>query len=126
MNLTNLKIGTRMTASFGLLVAVLLGIVLSAWASMAGMHAATRDLAGNWMPSIVQTGNMNNYAEDTRILEFQHVLNTDDAKMGAIEKELTVTLAAFDNAHQAYVPMISSQEEQKLHDAMLADWKQYL
>jgi methyl-accepting chemotaxis protein-1 (serine sensor receptor) len=126
VNLNNTKIGTRLTAAFGLLVAVLLGIVLTAWLNMAGMHRATVDLSGNWMPSIVQTSNMNNAAEDIRILEFQHVLNTDEANMAAIEKDLATALAAFEKAHQAYIPLVSSPEEKKLYESMRADWTQYL
>ena len=126
MNLNNIKIGTRLSAAFGLLLALLLGAVAAGWVNMANLNGATVELAGNWMPSIVQTNAMNNAAQDLRIAEFEHVLNTDDAKMAALEKQMGQSLAEFDKADRAYIPMISSPEEKTLHDAMLADWKQFL
>jgi len=126
MNISNMKIGTRLAAAFGLLLAVLMGVVLAAWLNMARMNTATVDLSDNWMPSIVQTSNMNNAAEDVRIFEFQHLLNDDEAHMAVIEKQLSTALADFEKAHQAYIPMISSPEEKKIYEAMAADWKQYL
>jgi methyl-accepting chemotaxis protein len=70
-------------------------------------------------------GNMNTGTSDFRLSEFQHVLNTEDAAMGGIEQKMSKTLANFDANHQAYIKLISSDEERKLHEGFAADWKRY-
>jgi methyl-accepting chemotaxis protein len=70
-------------------------------------------------------GNMNTGTSDFRLSEFQHVLNTEDAAMGDIEQKMSKTLANFDANHQAYIKLISSDEERKLHEGFAADWKRY-
>jgi methyl-accepting chemotaxis protein len=61
-----------------------------------------------------------------RIAEFQHVLNTDTAAMASIEKSMSEVLAEFEKDHQAYVKLISSDEERKLYENFKTDWLKYL
>ncbi len=122
----NLTIATRLKASFGLLAAMLLGVAALALWQMGVMRASTQELATNWLPSVEYVNQMNTRTSDYRIAEFQHVLNTDDKAMAAIEKTKADVLAAFEQVHQAYAKLISSDEERKLYEAFAAEWKQYL
>jgi methyl-accepting chemotaxis protein len=122
----NLTIATRLKASFGLLAAMLLGVVALALWQMGVMRASTQELATNWLPSVEHVNQMNTGTSDFRIKEYKHVLNTDDKAMAAIEKEMADVLADFEVDHQAYVKLISSDEERKLYEAFAAEWKQYL
>lgn len=122
----NLKISTRLKLGFGILAALLLGVIaLSIW-QMGVMRSATSDLATNWLPSVERVNQMNTGTSDFRIAEFQHVLNTDTAAMAGIEKSMADTLATFEEDHQAYLKLISSPEERKLYEEFATDWKQYL
>ena len=122
----NLRIATRLRASFGLLAALLVGIASLALWQMGVMRASTQELTSNWLPSVERVNQMNTGMSDFRISEFQHVLNTDDKAMAGIEKTMTEVLAAFEEDHQAYLKLISSDKERKLYEAFAGEWKRYL
>lgn len=126
MKISNVKIGVRLSIVFGLLVALLMGVIATAMINMGYMNNTTKDITTNWMPSIEQTNNMNARAGDLRVLEFQHVLNTDKREMEDIEKQMATALGAFEKAHQTYIPLISSPDEKAIYEAMAAEWKQFL
>jgi methyl-accepting chemotaxis protein len=118
MNLNNLKISTRLMATFGVLVTLMLALATSAILNMGVMRASTAEIATNWLPSVELVNQM--------MAEMQHVMNTDDAVLDGQEKSLAAELEDFEKVHQAYVKLISSDEERKLHDSFVADWKRYL
>jgi methyl-accepting chemotaxis protein len=124
--LANLKISTRLAAVLGLLVAMLLLMGGAAMWQMAAMRAVTVDITGNWLPSVAVVNTMNTNSADFRVLEFQHVLNTDDNAMAAVEKNMDTVLATFEKNRQSYVLLISSPEERKIYETFEADWKRYL
>ncbi len=126
MNLKDLRISTRLKLSFGLMATLMLLLIASAVMQMGNLRAATVDLSENWLPSVGFVGDMNTNTSDFRLSEFQHVLNTDDARMKDIEKELATELADFNKNRDAYVKLISSPQEQALWDQFAQDWKRYL
>ena len=121
-----MKISTRLTAILSLLMAVLLATVLCALWLMAEMRSKTQDITGNWLVSVEHVNQMNTAASDLRVLEFQHVLNTDDKAMANIEREIQAVQARFDKDHQAYATTVAAGEEQRLYDGFKAQWQQYL
>lgn len=122
----DLKISTRLKLGFGILAALLVGVIaLSIW-QMGVMRSATSELATNWLPSVERVNQMNTDTSDFRIAEFQHVLNTDSVAMVGIEKTLADILNTFEEDHQAYLKLISSPEERQLYEEFATDWKQYL
>ncbi len=122
----NLKISTRLIATLGTLLAVLLTVVGLALWQMGTMRAATQAITTSWLPSVERLNSMNTGTSDFRIEEFRHVLNTEDKVMAGIEKDMASVLSAFESDHKAYLPLISSAEERKLYETFAADWKQYL
>ena len=126
MNLKDLRISTRLKLSFGLMATLMLLLIASAVMQMGNLRAATVDLSENWLPSVGFVGDMNTHTSDFRLSEFQHVLNTDDARMKDIEKELAAVLADFNKNRDAYLKLISSPQEQALWDQFAQDWKRYL
>jgi methyl-accepting chemotaxis protein len=124
--LKNLKISTRLTGMLGLLLALLLAVVGIALWQMGVMRSVTQEITGNWLPSVERVNQMNTGTSDFRIGEFQHVVNTDAKAMAAVEKSMHGVLATFEDNTQAYVALISADEERKLYEAFAAEWKQYL
>ncbi len=122
----NLKLSHRLALGFGALVTMLLILVGVALWNMGNIRASSVEINTNWLPSVQRVNQMNTGTSDFRITEFQHVLNTDDKAMAGIEKQMADVLAAFEEDHQAYVKLISSDEERKLYEAFAAEWKQYL
>jgi methyl-accepting chemotaxis protein len=112
--------------TLGTLLAVMVTIVALASWQMSAMRTATKDITANWLPSVEHLHSMNTATSNFRIQEFKHVLNTDEKAMSVIEKDMAGVLSAFDADHKAYRPLISSDEERRLHEAFAADWQQYL
>ena len=48
----NLKISTRLSGAFALLVLMLVGLAVAAMAQLSSMRAATVEISENWLPSI--------------------------------------------------------------------------
>lgn len=122
----NLTVAKSLALSFGTLIALLLAVAVMALWSMGNMRASTVEINTNWLPSVERVNKMNTNTSDFRIAQFQHVLNTDEKAMGAIEKSLSEVLALFEENRKAYQALISSDEERKLYDAFADEWKQYL
>jgi methyl-accepting chemotaxis protein len=122
----NFKISTRLAAAFALMVGLLLLVSSAGLLQMATMWRSTEDITTNWLPSVGVLGKMNTSTSDFRIIEFQHVLNTDDAAMARIEATMAKEQAGFEQNRQAYAKMISSDEERKLYESFSADWKRYM
>jgi methyl-accepting chemotaxis protein len=126
MNFKNMSIATRLTLTLSMIVALLLASALSAAWQLRALHTASNEISDNWLPSVELVNKMNTAASDLRLGEFQHVANTDDAAMAAIEKEMNEVVAAFEKSRAAYVPLISSPEEQALYSNFDAEWKKYM
>ncbi|MEO8121010.1 MAG: MCP four helix bundle domain-containing protein, partial [Rhodoferax sp.] len=126
MKLNKLRISTRLSAVFGLLMALLLGIVTVALLQMKTMRDGTVEITDHWLPGVEVVSAMKTGIANLRTYETQHVLNTDETAMANIDKAIVETLAVFDKYHQAYVKSIQGDEEKKLYATFAAGWKQYL
>ena len=124
--LKNLKITTRLTATLVMLVAIIVGLSGLALWQMGKMRDSTHEITANWLPSAGLVNAMDTNTSDFRLGEVRHVLSTDDAEMAGLEKEIAAVKADFDKNHDAYVKLISSDEERKLYESFAADWKSYL
>jgi methyl-accepting chemotaxis protein len=126
MKLGNLKISARLSGVLGLQGLLLVLLAVATLFQLSQIQAEVHEITQNWLPSVERVNQMNTGTSDFRITEMQHVMNTDDAKMAAIEQDMARVLAGFEDDHQAYVKLISSDEEQRLYEAFHAQWKQYL
>ncbi len=122
----NNKISHRLAGVLGLLLLTTLAIVGMALWQMGVMRTLSADISNNWLPSVETVNQMNANTGELRVAEFQQVLNTDSTRVAALEKTMAQIQAEFEAHHKTYVALISSPEEQKLHDAFDAQWKHYL
>lgn len=123
--LLKLSVATRLTVAFGMLVTLLITVAGLAWLELATMREVTHEITGNWLPSVSRVNQMNTATSDFRVLELQHVLNTDETVMGGIERSMGGVLATFEEHQRAYQALISSDAERELYESFTADWKQY-
>ena len=84
----NDKISHRLAGVLGLLLLTTLAIVGMALWQMGVMRTLSADVSNNWLPSVAIVNQLNTSTADFRAIEFQHVLNTDDTQMAAIEKAM--------------------------------------
>ena len=122
----NDKISHRLAGVLGLLLLTTLAIVGMALWQMGVMRTLSAEVSNNWLPSVETVNQMNANTGELRVAEFQQVLNTDSTRVAALEKTMAQIQAEFEAHHKTYVALISSPEEQKLHDAFEAQWKHYL
>ena len=122
----NNKISHRLAGVLGLLLLTTLAIVGMALWQMGVMRTLSAEVSNNWLPSVETVTQMNTNTGELRVAEFQQVLNTDSTRVAALEKTMAQIQAEFEAHHKTYVALISSPEEQKLHDAFEAQWKHYL
>ena len=121
----NLKISTRLTGAFGLLVLLLVGMAVAAYSQLSSINEDTLDLADNWLPSVQVVNQMQTQATGNRVAVATHILNTDEAAMGGIEQEITQGRDKLAKQRQTYEKLISSPEEKRLYEEFSAAWKKY-
>jgi len=122
----NLKISTKLTAAFALMVAMLLALAAAGLLQMATMWRQTENVTADLLPSVAVLGTMNSAASDFRITEFQHVVNRSSPGKAKVEKVMAKQLESFNARLQRYAALIGDAEERKVYDGFLTEWQQYL
>ncbi len=119
------KISTRLTAAFGVLLLLLVGLAVAAFSQLSAIEAALLDIADNWLPSVKVVNQVKTQAISTRVLIARHVLNTDDAAIAALDQQIVASRAKQDELRKQYEPLISSPEEKRVYEDFSAVWKKY-
>jgi len=121
----NLKISTRLSAAFGLLVLLLVGMAVAAYGQLSAIHDDTLELADNWLPSVQLVNKVETQAANNRIAVTSHVMNTDAAAMAALDQQIVDGRTKLAQSRQAYEKLISSPEEKRLYEEFSAAWTKY-
>ncbi|MRV75369.1 HAMP domain-containing protein [Duganella sp. FT92W] len=124
--LGNLKIGVRLGASFGIVIALLGGIVLVAERSLASLNQATTHIVDDRYPQVVRatellvTVNENAIAMRNILLaDNPAIVQAETAAIKAGEQRITVALAALEKR-------LSSDAGRKAHQEIMALRAKYL
>ncbi len=123
--LVNLRLKPKLLLSFG---AVLFGMaVLGLFAihQLQQVNAASREITGNWLPSVSSIALVRDSVREMRQKEFEHVITTDDADMKKIETELARIDADLQSRSKAYEALISSETERALWASYQGQWADY-
>jgi len=121
-----LSISKRLALAFAVLAILLVAVAVTALVQMRRMTALSDDIVGNWLPSVETVNQMRTVANELRITETAHILNTDEKAMLAIEKRIDETIRSFDATHKTYASLISSDEEARIHEQFKASWTAYM
>ena len=122
----NLKISTRLSSAFALLVLMLVGLAAAAITQLAAMRAATAEITDNWLPSVEVVAAIAEQAALNRIFIARHVMNTDDSAIAKIDQEVAAARAKFGELRKVYEPLISSPDEKRTYEDFGAAWKKYV
>ena len=120
------SIAHRLGAVLGGLLLLIVAMAALAWSQMNAMQGKEAEITDNWLPSVELVNQLNTNISDQRILEFRHVLNTDESAMKVIEADLQKLTAEFNRQHEAYKALISSDKERAMHAAFEQSWGEYL
>ncbi len=118
----NLKISTRLSGAFALLVLMLVGLAVAAMAQLSSMRAATVEISENWLPSIEVVNAIDAQAAELRLVPLNHIMSTDDAARAKIDQQLIAEREKMVQLRKKYEALISSPEEKKLYDEFASNW----
>ncbi len=124
--LRQLTIGRRLGAAFLFVLALLCGVAgLGAW-ELRAVNGQARDLSDNWLPSVQALGEMRAIANAARRSSIQHVLeDSAEQKRAQREHHDQIMGQAWPAALARYEKLVSSDEERRLLEGVLRDWKAY-
>ncbi|MCD0417507.1 MCP four helix bundle domain-containing protein [Rubrivivax sp. JA1024] len=123
--LSKFSIRTKITSLVATLLIALSGLGGLSLLKLNSMNANTVDITTNWLPTVTLLGQMRAEALEYRIKLRDHLLETDDATMAAIEKQIEATENRIKSAQKRYEGLISSPEERQIYEAWLDAWNQY-
>ena len=122
----NLKISTRLSGAFALLVLMLVGLAVAAMAQLSSMRAATVEITEDWLPSIGAVNAFNTETVALRSIVLSHIMNTDDAAKAKIDQRLIAGREKQVQLRKKFEALISSPEEKKLYDEFASNWTKYI
>lgn len=122
----NLKISVKLILSFFAVLALTTVLGLLSIYVVAEVNQTSTDMEVNWMPSVRVTSDMNTNTSDFRLAEVQHILSLDEKEMAHFEEKMATVTTAFERNNAEYAKLVSSPEEQKLHDNFKTQWQEYL
>jgi len=124
--LNNLKISTRLSATFSMLVVAMLVIAATGVLQMGHMWRNADVISNLWLPKSVAVNQMSSGLASFRMAELQLVMSTVDSESEQLLKKIAQVQSAFDADSAAFAGKISDEEEKKLFESFSADWKAYL
>jgi methyl-accepting chemotaxis protein len=90
------------------------------------IHQATTEIETVWLPSVHELGNLRYAVARHRAIAGRHVMTDKDEEKSFIEQRLAKTVDDLDAAKRAYLPLITSPEEDRLFRAADAEIAKYL
>nr|WP_289814350.1 methyl-accepting chemotaxis protein [Acidovorax kalamii] len=121
-----MKISTRLSGAFGLLVALLLIMSATAWVQLRELRADTEEIAGNWLPSVQAVNAVDSEVALLRLTILAHVLATDQSAKAKLDKQIEDERTKLADMRKRYEKLISSPQEQKLYDEFAGMWTKYV
>jgi methyl-accepting chemotaxis protein len=111
-----LRLKAKLMASFGV-VLTMMGLTgaFAIW-QLRVVNEASTDLSTNWLPSVNAISLVRDNVRVFRQVEFEHVLETDDAAMAKVEQTILANLDEYAKRSKAYEALISSPQEQQMWD----------
>jgi len=121
----NLKLATKLFASFALVLLLMAGIGAFAIQSLATVNASTHELADNWMPSVQSALTMKADVNRLRVLDFRSAA-IGPAEFADNDKQTDAMIAELGKAAEAHEKLASTPEERQILEAVKAEFKSYL
>ncbi|MBD9399998.1 methyl-accepting chemotaxis protein [Pseudomonas sp. PDM11] len=125
MWLRGLDIGKRAGLAFALLAAIILGLGGFSLSQMNRMDDASGELSDNWLPSLLAAQEISNGIGRLRALTLRVVLLTDESDRQSSMATTDGIAKALPGQFDAYAPLISGPDEQKLFDQLRDAYEKY-
>ncbi len=124
--MNQMKISTRLSGAFGLLVALLLAMAGVALLELKEMRVSSEEISENWLPSVQVVGALDSQVANLRLSILAHMLTADAATKGSLDKQIAEERNKLGEMRKQYEPLISSPAEKALYDEFAASWAKYV
>lgn len=122
----NLKISTRLSATFALLIVALSMIAGVAAIQLSSMQKTQTHITENILVSVQLINRLNTDLVKARLLELRHVFNEAVSYKENIEHEMKTLQSEMDAIKKEYVPLINSDKERETYEELLSERKEYV
>jgi methyl-accepting chemotaxis protein len=122
----DLKIATKLIASFLTVLALTAVMGVFSIIQLGGVNDTASEIRSNWMPSMRAASGMRFYAASYRIKEYRHIAAETAEDKTTLEQEASVEQKNVETRMATYEKLISSDEDRKLFNNIAADWSAYL
>lgn len=124
--MNNLKISTRLSAAFGILVVALVVVAGVALMQLSAMHQTTQRITDNILVSVQLLNRLNTDLAKARLLELRHIFNEGEAYKANVEREMQALQQEMDGIKVDYEKLINSDAERQTYENLLTQRKEYV
>ena len=122
MNARNMKISTRLIATFALLLALMLGLSGLTFLRMSGVEEQTNNIAEKRLPSTQMLGNLRAYALNLRLNELKYTYDMPAKDKQELETSMQALIDKFNGTLDHYKAMLDP-DSKHLGDRLDIAWK---
>ncbi len=133
MSFADLKLGTKQTIGFGIILVIMAGINIYSIHKMETIKAGIDEVTSNWLPRAIAISEINRGTSDLRINQLQHAFTTMDStrqqqidNMILIIDRIDKNLDVYDRLKMASEAQgLYSENERQLFQAFEENWEEY-
>jgi len=90
------------------------------------VNQVSTDIETDLVPGIIDSENINTMTSDFRILEYEHIIATDNDTMAQKEKAMEEKNNQIKQAMLLYEKSFYNSEDKKIYESFKSDWNEYL
>lgn len=118
-----MTISQRLYTLVGVVLFALFGLTGLSQYQLSSVYDSSNYGNENTVPSLLLIGRVNDQITTSILLVQRHVLNTDDAAMKEIERELQTSMDTVNQSIKEYKTLLSDDEDRSMLDADAAGWE---
>jgi methyl-accepting chemotaxis protein len=127
MNIRNMSIAARASASFALITLLVISLGLFSILELRDMRKAEQEVETNWLPSIESAADISNILYSIRLDALRSMLTPNGPAQDEINQRLVDSRAAIVKETDHYRnELVSSEEEKRLAQNLYSDMQSYL
>lgn len=115
MELRNLKLATKQTIGFGLILVIMAGVNIFSISRMAELKTEIDEVSTNWLPRVIAISEINLNTSDLRSNQLQHAYATDQAIKREQANKMITLIDNINENRDTYEQLRTHSEKRKLY-----------
>jgi len=120
------SIKSKLILLISLLILSMLFLGLYSLNNLKNVNKISTDMSEQLVPGIINSGNINTMTSDFRILEYEHIISTDDNVMAQKEKDMKQKESEIEQQMNLYSKVSFNDEDKNLFESFKSNWNEYL